>query len=86
VLLAVGSHYLLPESQRHPRQWDLPGAFTGAAGFALLIYGLTRGATGPDGVAHWADPATIAAMAGAALALAAFVFAESRSAQPLLPL
>jgi EmrB/QacA subfamily drug resistance transporter len=86
VLLAAGSHYLLPESQRHPRHWDLPGAFTGTTGFALLIYGLTRGATGPDGVAHWADPATIAALAGAGAALAAFVVAEARSAQPLLPL
>src|SRR5215470_16977494 len=86
VLLAVGSHYVLPESQRHPRSWDLPGAFTGTAGFALLIYGLTRGATSPDGVTHWADPATIAALTGAATALTAFVVAEARSAQPLLPL
>jgi len=44
---------VLPESQRHPRRWDLPGAVTGTLGFALLIYGLTRGATGPDGVSHW---------------------------------
>jgi len=86
VLLAVGSHYVLPESQRHPRSWDLPGAFTGTAGFALLIYGLTRGATSPDGVTHWADPATIAALTGAATGLIAFVFAEARSTQPLLPL
>jgi EmrB/QacA subfamily drug resistance transporter len=86
LLLASGARYVLPESPRHPRRWDLPGAVTGSAGFALLIYGLTRGATGPDGIAHWADPATIAALAGAAAALAAFVAIEARSAQPLLPL
>jgi len=86
LLLAFGSRYVLPESHRHPRRWDLPGAITGTAGFALLIYGLTRGATGPDGISHWADPVTVAALAGAAAALAAFVIAESRSAQPLLPL
>jgi EmrB/QacA subfamily drug resistance transporter len=84
--LALGARYVIPESQRHPRRWDLPGAVTGTAGFALLIYGLTRGATGPDGISHWADTATVLTLAGAAAALAAFVFVEARSAQPLLPL
>jgi EmrB/QacA subfamily drug resistance transporter len=86
VLLALGARYALPESRRHPRSWDLPGAVTGTAGFALLIYGLTRGATGPDGVSHWADTATILALAGAVAFLTAFVVIEARSAQPLLPL
>jgi EmrB/QacA subfamily drug resistance transporter len=84
--LALGARYVLPESQRYPRRWDLPGAVTGTAGFALLIYGLTRGATGPDGLSHWADTATILALTGAAAALAAFVAIEARSPQPLLPL
>jgi EmrB/QacA subfamily drug resistance transporter len=86
VLLAFGARYALPESQRYPRRWDLPGAVTGTAGFALLIYGLTNGATGPDGISHWGDTATVAALAAAAAALAAFVAIEARSAQPLLPL
>jgi EmrB/QacA subfamily drug resistance transporter len=86
VALAFAARYLLPESRRHPRGWDLPGAITGTAGFALLIYGLTRGATGPDGVSHWGDTPTIAALAGAAAALGAFVAVEARAAQPLLPL
>ncbi|HEX6934045.1 MAG TPA: MFS transporter [Streptosporangiaceae bacterium] len=84
--LALGARYLLPESQRHPRRWDLPGAITGTAGFALLIYGLTRGATGPDGLSHWGDAATVTSLAGAAAAIALFVAVEARSAQPLLPL
>jgi MFS family permease len=84
--LALGARSVLPESQRYPRSWDLPGAVTGTAGFALLIYGLTRGATGPDGISHWGDTATILALTGAAAALAAFVAIEARSAQPLLPL
>ena len=86
LLLAFGARYVLPESQRHARRWDVPGAITGTAGFALLIYGLTRGATGPDGVSHWGDAATIATLAGAAAALGLFVLVEARSAQPLLPL
>jgi len=84
--LALGARYALPESQRHPRRWDLPGAATGTAGLGLLIYGLTRAATGPDGISHWGDTATIASLAGAAAALVAFVVIEARSAQPLLPL
>jgi MFS family permease len=86
LLLAFGARFAIPESQRYPRRWDLPGAITGTAGFALLIYGLTRGATGPDGVSHWGDTATILALAGAAAAIAAFVVIEARSKQPLLPL
>jgi EmrB/QacA subfamily drug resistance transporter len=84
--LAAGARFAIPESQRYRRRWDLPGAVTGTAGFALLIYGLTRGATGPDGVSHWADPATVGALAGAAAMLAAFLLIEARTAQPLLPL
>jgi len=86
LLLAFGARYALPESQRHARRWDIPGAITGTAGFALLIYGLTRGATGPDGISHWGDAATVTALAGAAVALALFVAVEARSRQPLLPL
>ena len=85
-LLALGARYVLPEAQRYPRRWDLPGAVTGTAGFALLIYGLTNGATGPDGISHWGDTATIAALVAATAALAAFVAIEARAAQPLLPL
>jgi len=86
VVLAVGARYALPESERHARRWDLPGAATGTAGFALLIYGLTRAATGPDGVSHWSDAPTIAVLAGAVVALLAFVVIEARTRQPLLPL
>ena len=37
LLLASGARYVLPESRRYPRRWDLPGAVTSTAGFALLI-------------------------------------------------
>jgi EmrB/QacA subfamily drug resistance transporter len=84
--LALGARLVIPEAQRYPRRWDVLGAITGTAGFALLIYGLTRGATGPDGVSHWADAATVATLAGAAAALIASVIIEARARQPLLPL
>jgi EmrB/QacA subfamily drug resistance transporter len=86
LLLAVGARYVIPETQRHARRFDLPGAITGTAGFALLVYGLTRAATGPDGISHWGDPVTLASLTGAAVALVAFVLIEARTREPLLPL
>jgi EmrB/QacA subfamily drug resistance transporter len=84
--LALGARFAIPESQRYPRRWDLPGAFTGTAGFALLIYGLTRAATGPDGISHWTDTATLLALGCSVVMLMAFVVIEARTRQPLLPL
>ena len=86
LLLAVGARFAIPESQRYRRRWDLPGAVTGTAGFALLIYGLTRGATGPDGVSHWADTATVGALAAAAECWPRSCSSRHGPAQPLLPL
>jgi EmrB/QacA subfamily drug resistance transporter len=86
LLLAAGARYVIPETQRHARRFDLPGAIFGTAGFALLVYGLTRAATGPDGISHWGDAATVASLAGAAVALIAFVLIEARTREPLLPL
>jgi predicted MFS family arabinose efflux permease len=59
---------------------------TGSLGFALLVYGLTHGATGPDGVSHWGDAATVATLAGALASLVSFFVIEARTAEPLLPL
>jgi EmrB/QacA subfamily drug resistance transporter len=86
LLLAFGARLVIPESRRYPGQWDLPGAIAGTAGFALLIYGLTKAATGPDGVSHVTDPATLVALAGSAAVLTAFAVIEARSREPLLPL
>src|SRR5712672_2342123 len=48
--------------------------------------GLTRGATGPNGISHWASTGTVLALGAAAAAIIAFVAIEARSRQPLLPL
>jgi EmrB/QacA subfamily drug resistance transporter len=84
--LVLAARYAIPETRRHRRRFDLPGTVTGSVGFALLVYGLSHGATGPDGVSHWADVATIATLAGAVVSLISFVLIESRTAEPLLPL
>jgi predicted MFS family arabinose efflux permease len=82
----LGTRYAIPETRRHPRKFDLPGTVTGSVGFALLVYGLSHGATGPDGVSHWGDAATVATLAGAVASLVSFFAIEARTAEPLLPL
>jgi EmrB/QacA subfamily drug resistance transporter len=63
------------------RHFDLAGAASVTSGLMLLVYGLTRAAT--DG---WSSPVTLGFLAGAAALVATFVWIESRSRSPLLPL
>ena len=86
MMAALGARAVIPETIRHRRRWDIPGALTGTAAFALLVYGLTRAATGPDDVSHWGDAATLIALAGAAISLGVFIAVERRTIQPLMPL
>jgi predicted MFS family arabinose efflux permease len=86
VPLAIGARFAIPEAERHPRRFDVAGTIAGSAGLALLVYGLTHGATSADGVSHWRDAATVLPLAAAVVLLIAFVRIEARSEQPLLPL
>src|SRR5437763_1010643 len=63
------------------RHFALAGAATVTSGLMLLVYALTRAAS--DG---WSSPVTLGLLAGAAALVAAFVWIESRSRSPLLPL
>jgi EmrB/QacA subfamily drug resistance transporter len=60
--------------------FDIPGAITGTAGLALLVYAVVQAVV--DG---WGSTATIARLAGAAVLLVLFVIIELRSRNPLLP-
>ena len=81
VLLVTARH--VPET-RNPaaaKRLDVPGVLTGAIGLAGLTYGFTAWpAHGPG------DPLVLAALALGVLGMAAFVLAERRSADPMLPL
>ena len=63
------------------RHFDLAGAASVTGGLMLLVYGLTRASS--DG---WSSPVTLGLLAGSAALVAAFVWIESRSRSPLLPL
>ena len=81
VLLFSVTPYVLHESEPSEGKLDLPGALTSTLGVGSLVFGFIHAAS--DG---WSDPLTLAAFTAAAILLAAFIFIESRTAQPLMPL
>jgi EmrB/QacA subfamily drug resistance transporter len=86
IAVALAAPWALPDVARRPGRFDLPGAVTGTAGIAALVYGLSNAATSPDGTSHWADAKVIATLSAAVALLAAFVFIEARTRNALLPL
>jgi MFS family permease len=86
ILVAAAAPRVLAESPRRPGRIDVAGAITGCGGIALLVYGLSKAATGPDGVSHWGDAQVLASLAGAVVLLVWFVLIEMRTSRPLLPM
>jgi len=64
-----------------PRGVDVPGQFTLIGGMFLLVLALLRG--NEEG---WGSTGIVAALAGAAVLLIAFIVIEERSREPMLPL
>ncbi|MFC7754147.1 MFS transporter [Tsukamurella soli] len=69
------------ETTRRRVRLDVPGIATFSLTAGALIFGIIRG-----GEAGWGSAVTVGSLAVAALALAVFAVAESRAAQPMLPL
>ncbi|MFI6700221.1 MFS transporter [Streptomyces sp. NPDC050509] len=72
---------LLVEAERHPGRLDIPGAITGTGGLLALVYAITRG-----GEHGWGNGITLASFAASAVLLAVFLFVQSRSDDPMMPL
>lgn len=81
-LILAGTSRLLPGDRHLARSkgFDIPGAVLGTVGMLALIAGLVRAPQ--DG---WASPLTIAELAAAGVALAAFAVTEARVREPMLP-
>jgi EmrB/QacA subfamily drug resistance transporter len=86
IVVAAAAPRVLNESPRRPGRVDIAGAVTGTGGIALLVYGLSKAATGADGVSHWGDAQVVASLAAAAVLLVSFVLIEMRTSNPLLPM
>jgi EmrB/QacA subfamily drug resistance transporter len=84
--VAAAAPRVLTESARRPGRIDLAGAITGTAGVALLVYGLSKAATGADGVSHWGDTQVIVSLVASVVLLVTFVLTELRTPNPLLPM
>jgi EmrB/QacA subfamily drug resistance transporter len=79
---AVAVRRVLPESRVGSRGgYDLRGAALVTAGMFFLVYGFTT--AGTDG---WGSNVTVGLLAGAVVALIAFVATELRATHPILPL
>jgi EmrB/QacA subfamily drug resistance transporter len=63
------------------RHFDLVGAASVTSGLMLLVYALTRATS--DG---WSSPVTVGLLSASAALIATFIWIESRSRSPLLPL
>src|SRR5689334_17474512 len=86
ILIAVSAPRVLTESPHLPGRIDWAGAVTGCGGVALLVYGLSKAATGADGVSHWGDGQVVASLTTSVVLLVSFVLIEMRSSHPLLPM
>ncbi len=86
ILVAAAASRVLAESPRRPGQIDVAGAVAGTGGVALLVYGLSKAAAGPDGVSHWGDAQVLATLTASVVLLVSFVLIEMRSSHPLLPM
>jgi EmrB/QacA subfamily drug resistance transporter len=86
ILVAAAAPRVLTESLRLPGRIDWAGAVTGCGGVALLVYGLSKAATGADGISHWGDTQVLASLTASAALLVSFVLIEMRSSHPLLPM
>jgi EmrB/QacA subfamily drug resistance transporter len=86
IVVAAAAPRVLAESPRRPGRIDVAGAVTGTVGVALLVYGLSKAATGADGVSHWGDAQVLTSLAVSVVLLVSFVLIERRSSHPLLPM
>jgi MFS family permease len=84
--VAAAAPRVLAESPRRSGRIDVAGAVTSTGGVALLVYGLSKAATGADGVSHWGDAQVAASLAASMALLVSFVLIERRSSRPLLPM
>ena len=86
IVVAAAAPRVLAESPRRPGRIDVAGAVTGTGGVALLVYGLSKAATGADGISHWGDAQVLASLTASVVLLVSFVLIEMRSSHPLLPM
>ncbi len=79
ILLAVP--YVRESRATGNTKYDIPGAITGTAGLFFLVFGITKAES--DG---WGGTSTLTFLGLSVVLLFVFIFIETRSSHPLLPL
>ena len=79
--LILAAPRYLPETERRPGRFDLPGPRPRRSGMIAIVYGIVRAAG-----AGWSDRLTIASLLAGVALLALFVRTERRAEQPITPL
>ncbi len=72
---------LLPESYGAPARLDFPGVALVSSGAVAIVWGLARAS-----VSGWGSAEVVSTLALGAVLFAAFVYWESRAAEPMVPL
>jgi EmrB/QacA subfamily drug resistance transporter len=86
IAVAAAAPFVLGAGKRLRSRFDLPGAITGTAGLAALVYGLSAAAPAGVGQSHWGDGKVIGSLVAAAVLLVSFVIIEMRSEHALMPM
>jgi EmrB/QacA subfamily drug resistance transporter len=82
ILASIGAVLVVHESRTEgSTRYDVPGAVLSTLGLVSLVYGFTKAES--DG---WGATVTVVLLVVAAVLLAGFVFLETRTSHPLLPL
>jgi EmrB/QacA subfamily drug resistance transporter len=82
ILASVGAYLVVHESRASgSTRYDVPGALLSTLGLVSLVYGFTKAES--DG---WSATVTIVLLVVAVVLLASFVFVETKTSHPLLPL
>jgi len=78
-LLILLAPRVLAETPRHPGSVDVPGALSGTAGLAAVVYGLIHAST-----TSWTNHLTLASLGAGIVLLLAFVIIEALRREPLI--
>ncbi|WP_405491892.1 MFS transporter [Streptomyces sp. NBC_00096] len=83
IIAAAGAWMIIrePAGGRNRAPLDIPGVLLSTSGLVALVYGFTRAES-----AGWSDALTVGMFVASVVLLASFVFVESRTTHPLLPL
>ena len=80
-LVLLLAPWALNEAETTSGRLDLPGALTVTSGMLALVYGLSNAASH-----SWGSLGTVVPLTVAVVLLVSFVFIESKSAEPLMPI